>query len=770
MKLGRLRALVPGRRNRSARGAAELSVVVVAGSLVAGVLFGNGAARTAVDVADGLTWFTDDPTGEVIEVNPATGRPEARLPVGNDGDTLDIAQYDGRLIVTNRTTGQLTSFDLSSLLASGGQRVTPGGATDVLDHGDDVFLLDRERGTIAHIDPVTTDAIGEMWSSPTGLADAAVDGRGRIWAVDPEGLLTELRWSTSSLRFVAEEERQIDHSGARSVLVGHDEGVTLFGPEAGIVVQVGTGRELVADAIRMTGDLEVPDEAPDDLVPAASPDSGTVAIVGDGVVREVEVSAIGCEEPSRPEVFEGIVYVPCAGAGRVVRLTPDGQRAGADIEVADPDGDPDLVLDDGSLLVNVPGSAKGAVVHADGTVTTIVRYDDTLPTSGGSSTALAPLTAPTQPLTPVTDGSDDAPTVPVDPQPDPGGQPGPDTTGPRGVDPDDGPDTDEPDPSDPPTTPTVDPDAPLPLEAPRSVRATELPSGAVQVTWQHPGDPADSFTVQEDGGEPLVTVGGTARQASVTVPPGDHRFTVSAFRDGDPVEISAPSNEVSTSGRPGPVSNIVGHVAGNPDDTSALVTVSWQAPPEDSSKALTYQVVMTDATGSQTQTVATTEAAFTTYCETTYCNPTPVTIEVTAVNESGAGQKVRTTLTSYDGPEAPALPAAGADLVSRYDHSWQGRDRYGRGSTTISLSSPADWRNFQGTCTWTHSGNKDGDQTIEYPCNARSVRVTVYTGFIYGPDDGEREHSIVFTASNGTESVSSDTFEWETKQEVWGQG
>lgn len=767
MKLGRLRALVPGRRNRSARGAAELSVVVVAGSLVAGVLFGNGAARTAVDVADGLTWFTDDPTGEVIEVNPATGRPEARLPVGGDGDSLDIAQYDGRLIVTNRTTGQLTSFDLSSLLASGQQRVTPGGATDVLDHGDDVFLLDRERGTIAHIDPVTTDAIGEMWSSPTGLADAAVDGRGRIWALDPEGLLTELRWSTSSMRFVAEEERRIDHSGARSVLVGHDEGVTVFGPEAGIVVQVGTGRELVADAIRMTGDLEVPDAAPDDLVPAASPDSGTVAIVGDGVVREVEVAAIGCEEPGRPEVFEGLVYVPCTGAGRVVRLSPDGQRAGADIVVADPQGDPDLVLDDGSLLVNVPGSAKGAVVHADGSVTTIVRYDATLPPSGGSSTALAPLTQPTQPLAPIdTAGSTDAPTVPVDPQPSPGAPPGPGTTGPRGVGPDTGPNTSGPDPTEGPTTPPVDPDAPQPLEAPRSVQAVELPSGAVQVTWQHPGDPADSFTVQEEGGEPLVTVGGEERQASVTVAPGTHRFTVSAIRKNEPIETSAPSNQVSTSARPGPVSNIVGHVAGNPDDTSALISVGWQAPPESGSAVVSYTVVVTDATGSQTATVAATEAEFTTYCETTYCNPTPVRVEITANNAKGAGPKVRADITSYQGPEPPLLPAAGADLVRAMDHSWIGRGTSGNGTTTLTLAPPTDWRQFQGSCSWTHTGNKDGEQTVEYPCNATQVKVRIYTGMIFGPDDGEREHSIVFTASNGVGAVTSDEYEWETEQEV----
>src|SRR5699024_4979306 len=135
---------------------------------------------------------------------------------------------------------------------------------------------------------------------PEGIADAVVDGAGRIWAIDPKGLLTKLRWSSSSSAFVVEDTRSVDHSGPGSVLVGHAEGVTVFGPEEGIVVQVGTGHDVVADALHLAGDLAVPSFAPDDLVPASSPDTGTVALVGAGRVREVEVGQIGCEKPGRP--------------------------------------------------------------------------------------------------------------------------------------------------------------------------------------------------------------------------------------------------------------------------------------------------------------------------------------------------------------------------------------------------------------------------------------------------------------------------------------
>lgn len=742
------------RHGRTARGTAELSVVVVAVSLVAGVLFGNGATRTAVDIADGLTWFTDDPTGTVIQVNPATGRPEARLEVGGPGEELDLAQYDGRLIVTNRSTGQLTSFDLTSLLSSGARSVTPGAATDVMHHDGTVFLLDRERATIADIDPLTTDPIGEMWSSPQALADAAVDGTGRVWALDETGLLTRLRWSDSSLRFVVEDTRQIDHSGDGSVLVGHDRGVTVFGADEGIVVQVGTDGDVVADAIGLGGDLAVPASAPDDLVPASSPDTGQVAIVRDGAVVMVDVATIGCEEPGRPEVFRGLVYVPCAGVGRVVRLTADGQRAGGDIGVGQDTGDPDLVLDDGSLLINVPGASQGAVVHADGTVSTITRYADSLQQTRGPGNQTAP--TPVRPVAPVANPAAPAPAG------------GTKSTGQgRGPAPTESPSPNVPDPTpdpEPSGQPPYDPDAPQPLEAPTRVVAAELPSGAVQVTWHHPGDPADRFTVQEaETDEVLVTVDGVERQTTVTVPPGTHRFTVTAIRDGEPQEESEPSNAVTSSGLPAAVTGILGTVAGNPDDTTATISVRWSAPEDNGSPIVSYTVEVTDAYGTQSRVVPTTEATFTTTCPTTYCNPSPVTVSVSATNAKGTGPTGTGTL-RYEGPQAPPLPAGGRQLVDDVSHAWDGFSWMGYGTTKLRLDPPADWRDFQGTCTWTHVGNRSAAEPVEYRCDAEVVEVPIDTGTTRKNDNGVRRHSIVFTASNGTGSVTSARFEWTTQQ------
>ncbi|GAB3898994.1 hypothetical protein GCM10029964_084290 [Kibdelosporangium lantanae] len=93
--------------------------------LLAGAALGSGLARTAVDVTDGLTWLPDDPRGEVVQVNPSTGRPETRLQVSGGDARLDITQKDGLLVVLDRQTGQITSIDLATLLASGRRQTAP---------------------------------------------------------------------------------------------------------------------------------------------------------------------------------------------------------------------------------------------------------------------------------------------------------------------------------------------------------------------------------------------------------------------------------------------------------------------------------------------------------------------------------------------------------------------------------------------------------------------------------------------------------------------
>ena len=751
---------------RTPRGTAELSVGVVAVSLLAGLLFGSGLSRTSVDLADGLTWLADDPTGDVIQVNPATGRPEYRLDVGAKGDDLEITQYDGRMFVINHATGLLTSFDLSSILFSGRRTVSPGGGTAVLHQDGQVFLVDFASGSIAGIDPVTTDALGELWLSPEGLADATIDGRGIVWALDPRGLVTQLRWSPTSQSFVVEDTRTVDHSGPNSVLVGHEQGATVFGPDAGIVVQVGTGDDVVADAPELSGTLVAPDYSPAALAPVSSPETGSVILVGDRSVRQVDVRTIGCQRPDRPEVFEDVVYVPCPGDDRVVRLGPDGSRAAPDIATP-PGGSPELVVDDGNLVINVPGSRAGLLVEGDGTVHDIVRYDPDVPATPVSSTEDPPDPPSIVDIEDIADEDDgreeeedeeEQPSLPPTPVTSPGQQPDRCPPGRPGCTPggaaSGGP------------TPTPGDGGPSlgPFQAPRGVTASALPDGSLQVPWTHQGPDADSFVVSEVGGGNLATVNGRNRQAAVSVSPGpDHRFTVAAVKAGEPTQTSAPSGPVATSGRPGAPSGIGGSAIGSTTDDTVVVTITWTAAIDNGSPITQYNIAVTDATGSRTLTSTSPSVAFTTSCGDglPYCDPGAISATVTAHNANGDGPSASGAV-PFSGPYASPLPTAGAILVANNTHSWDGLQYDGLGTSVLNLVFPADWSSFTGTCSWVHTGNIGGATSGMVDCAATSLALPIDVGFTQ--DGATNPHTVRFTAENRNGSVQSAVYSWNTVQ------
>lgn len=803
----RLRSLLPAakrHRERHSKGAAELSVVVVAASLVAGVFFGNGLSRTAVQLADGLTWIGDDPTGEVIQVNPATGRPELRVKVGEPGNDLDLAQYDGRLFVTNHTTGNLMSFDLTSILVSGQRRVTSGGAVHTLTHDGSVFLVDSDTSTITAVDPVSLDAIGKIWVSPAGLADAAIDDSGAVWALDDAGGLSELRWSERAQAFEEKSSRLVEQSGEGSVLVAHERGATVFGPDSGIVVQVGTGQDLSADAPKLSGELFAPESAPSDLVPVAAPDTGTVVIVSPDGVREVDVTSIECDSPAAPQVFREIVYVPCPGDSKVVQLDRDGVRAGPDIETPGSTA-PELVLDDDNLIINNPGSEDGVVVHDDGSVSAIVRYDENVPTTDALGDGDAPAAA--QELVeqildhdPVVEEEDEPVELDPDSSTGPGGVPSGQPTGSPSGGPSGGPDGDHdggpglvcthhcgPGPGQPDgggsTGPsggttgggTIDPsEAPaLQLQKPKWVRASQVSEGQVQVTWSHSGPAANKFVVRIEGGADVAEVPGANRQAIVPIPPGQSvAFIVTAVSNTQQVD-SLPSNSVSTSGRPSAPVNLSGDAHYEMTGTlqTYVVTVRWGAAEANGSPVTRYDVTISTPNGAQsTYTDGAGRTAQVSWsCDYSVDPSCPIggdyTATVVASNDQGPGPAGTVSGTGPAQP-APPLPAANADIVDSATTDWSGRSEEGMGTTTLRLSPPPDWATFSGSCEWQHSGNRTGVVTGSIACDATRLTVTINNGVLRQPSDGKVNHSIVFTATNANGTVVSKRFSWTTEQRV----
>ncbi|WP_148614398.1 hypothetical protein [Nocardioides rubriscoriae] len=808
----RLDALVPERlRARHSRGAAELSVLLVAGSLVAGVFFGQGISSTAVDVADGLTWLSDDPSGQVIQVNPATGQLEVKQVVGNPGDDLEVtAERDGQMYVADHTTGRLLAFDLTSVLVSGQRRISTGGAVDTIYNDDGVFLVDGEQSTIAAMDPVSTEAIGTIWVAPGGLADAAVDGEGTIWALEDDGTLHQLDWSPERMAFDDEEEGVVDGSADGSVLVAHDRGVTVFGPDQGLVAQVGTGHDLTADAPKVIGTIYAPERSPSDLVPVAAADNGYVVLLTPDGIVEVDMGSVSCDRPGTPEVFRGEVYVPCLGQGRVVRLGPDGRRTAQDIPTPGSD-DPELILDDDNLVINAPGAPQGVVVHGDGTTSTIVREDPDLPANGLTSSA----TPPRNPVQGLLDdlldlgGDDEDPSPPSSPPADPpatgGATPpgnGPGNGGGNGNGGGKPPRCGDqqgagslgsaPSPTAPPTGAGGGRNGGKkggkggcpgngittggggnggsvgqPVTAPTDVSAEAMAEGQVRVTWRHSGIPrADGFIIRSSTGVTFPALKGWVREAFVDATPGESTsFTVTAVL-GDSQATSYASNAVTTTARPGaPTVTATASYQGDNAQEVFVVDVQWSGATANGEPISSYDVAVTIPGDTRSLQVAGTQAdaELTWTCSRQADADCQVggDFQVTVVARNGLGAGAAGVFSGTAPPQPPPpLPAAGRQVVDGSSPRSDDAADDGTGSITLKLRPPSDWARFPGVCSYA----LDGGAAQVLACNQTSLSLGYTNGVIYEPDNGVRDHSVVFYAENARGKVASAGYGFTTKQ------
>ena len=374
-KLGGIarRAIGAGRRESASVSAAALGLL-----LLVGAALGDGISRTAVEVSDGLTWLNDDQRGEVVQVNPSSGKPQTRLQVSGADAQLEIAQSEDKLIVLDRRTGQITVIDLATLLSSGRRQAPPGPSAKVLIAWDRVVVVDRAAGSVHNADPVTLADIGSPWLAGQPLADVVADDEGVIWAVDHGGNLHALEWSDDELEFLERSDKAVAGAGPRTVLVPHERGVTLLGLEGGVVVRDGTGRDLTASTETFGGEVLAAQTSPTGLVPASIPDASAVVLVSGDEVVPVDMRQFDCPRPGRPAVFRDRVYVPCLGSGKVVVLDRAGRRGADDVRTVG-SGDPALVFDDGKLFINTPGADSGVIVDSDGRTRNVVIRSPELP-------------------------------------------------------------------------------------------------------------------------------------------------------------------------------------------------------------------------------------------------------------------------------------------------------------------------------------------------------------------------------------------------------
>ncbi|KQR12018.1 hypothetical protein ASF78_12605 [Cellulomonas sp. Leaf334] len=567
-------------------GYTEAGVAVLGAALVFGAALGSGAASSVVTMSDGVTWLTDEQTGQLVQVNPGTGRAERRLTVAGPGAELEVSQQDGHLVVGDARTGTITSIDLSTLL-TGGQRHSDE-PMRVLVGGGQAYLVTPSTGVVRAVDPLTLRDLGAPYRVGAELVDVVVDRGGTVWAVTATGRLLSLTWVPDDRAFDT-DETAVRGGGPGTRLLPHDQGVTVFAPDSGSVLQVGGGRDLSVAVPHLEGQVLPAAGSPTNLAPAGLPDRSTVVLLTGDEVREVGVGALGCDRPGRPAVFGGLVYVPCEGAGRVVVLRPDGSRARADVVV--PGGrNPRLLVDDGRLVVHTEDGGRAVMVETDGTTRVIdtgrgnVAVQDPNDRSSASAGATGPSRGQRSGADRDPGGEGAVPaqgelpeeTVPDPdlPLPDVTGAPGERATATAAATATAGPGEDgTPGPT--PSAPTVGRPTDVTAERVTSLRATIH----VQVSWSIGSPRPDRHVVRDFEGDVVAEVAGDATTALVTTVTCGvaQAFTVDAVTD-DGGSASARSPEIEAASlacyvgpqQPTPPTDVA--ATAHPDGS---VTVTW---------------------------------------------------------------------------------------------------------------------------------------------------------------------------------------------------
>lgn len=346
-------------RQRS-RNAPALPVIALG---VVGVLLGTGATTTAIGMSDRLPWLADRRPGDAQRYVASDGVWKRPAQVARTGDEIPAGQDSDLVTLRNDRTGEAITVDPHRLQPAGAHLA--GGPSKVLVAKGMMVLVDRDGGTLRRIDPVKGRDLGQVWRSAAPVADAVADQQGTVWVLSTDGRLRGLAWNDHAERFGESSETQIRRVADDGLLAAHPIGVTVFGPRAGVIAQVGTAHDGYRQSNQLVGIAPQATDGPADLVVGALPNRSSVVISDRGAVRQVSTAELGCDRPINPAAFDGRVYVVCQGDHKVIQLTREGRTAGAAIATPG-SGDAEPVADGGRLVLNVGGAGKGIEIDRAG--------------------------------------------------------------------------------------------------------------------------------------------------------------------------------------------------------------------------------------------------------------------------------------------------------------------------------------------------------------------------------------------------------------------
>jgi hypothetical protein len=340
------------------------------------LVVGPGYETSQVRMHSGAVWLASTRTGQVTLVDGASAEVKTHVPIAGAGAALTVTQQGGAAYVLNAKTGGLSRIDSATEQIS--HRVTVLPASDglvVLPSPDALHAVDVHSGLLAAVDPATLAPKGE----PEHLAEAirpgnvAVDGRGRVWAVDDR--TGDLVWSSGGRRApaTAPADGRLAITRGRPALVSPGRGTAeLLDPEDGTVRQSLRPSLLAGDSVVVSGSADesrllIAVRTRGELI-SCSFDSGSCA-------EPVQVASPGAELGTPVEVDDHAV-VPDHSTGQATIVDLARSRVVSQRRLFTRPTPFELIAQDGIVFFNDPGGDQAGVLDLWGEPRTITKYTE----------------------------------------------------------------------------------------------------------------------------------------------------------------------------------------------------------------------------------------------------------------------------------------------------------------------------------------------------------------------------------------------------------
>jgi hypothetical protein len=378
-----------------------------------------GGAWVASNV--GLMTLIDGETAEVV----------ARVDVGGASSTLAASQAGATGYAVDGQAGTVVRVDPRTFAATPPIEVVPGAAGHMAAHAAEraVYVLDQDRGRVVVADP---DDLAVREGRGASVADevrsSVVDRRGRLWLLGATtGNLVAFDGRTAPRRV----EHAVAHPDQAELVVAGGETVVVDRAAQRVRQLDGAGHvrhSACIDSSARDDTLRFGGAEHDALVFAVSGRQGVLRVsdLRDGGCSDVAIPvAAPGSELGDPVEHGGRVFVPNFSTDRVEVVDVErGSSSSTDEQVAA--GHFQLFVVDGFVFFNDPESERAGVIHLDGSVAAVAKYDPNNPHAALDNDRLAgaarPEPAPAPPPPGADPAGDDQATIP--PPPDAGGDPG----------------------------------------------------------------------------------------------------------------------------------------------------------------------------------------------------------------------------------------------------------------------------------------------------------------------------------------------------------